>query len=600
MKRSPVFCTIALVGLLSVYTAAPASGVRGNSSGESGQRVARLAELGSVKCPPKDVSGGPTGCYLIPPGIHKIKHVIIILQENRSFDSYFGTYPGAVGIPMQNGTPTVCNPDPQTNTCVAPFHDIYDLNGGGPHGLLDSIADTDHGTMDGFVKRVVGMQKDCYNPQDPACRPGGIKNNAAEPDVMGYHTSAEIPNYWTYAKDFVLNDHMFEAVKSWSLPDHLFQVSGWSARCTSKRPSSCKGNIFGPYSVDQFDKAVTQELATGTTDIDLAWTDLTWLMFRHHVSWGYFIQTGSQPDCNNDSAETCASVAQNYKTPGIWNPLPLFTDVQADHQKKNVQPLNNFYHQAKAGDLPAVSWVTPSQLDSEHPPASVHQGQAYVTSLVNSVMKSPDWKSSAIFLSWDDWGGFYDNVLPPTVDLSGYGLRVPSMVISPYARPGYIDHQTLSSDAYLKFVEDDFLGGARLNPKTDGRPDPRPDVREKAQQLGNLANDFNFSQAPLKPVLLPTNPPSDSPDLPSWFKGKPSCFGCTLPPTPALTGNKPTRSGGRAGSSRGAARRPMKFELAAEPGPVTPSCLRALLHFARRCARRRFVQRSTCHDRRSP
>jgi phospholipase C len=275
---------------------------------------------------------------------------------------------------------------------------------------------------------------------------------------------------------------------------------------------------------------VNQELTTGTTDINLAWTDLTWLLFRHHVTWAYYVQTGSQPDCENDSAETCAAVAQSYKTPGIWNPLPLFTDVQADRQLKNIQPLDNFYDHAKLGTLPAVSWIVPSQADSDHPPASIHQGQAYVTSLINSIMKSPDWKSSAIFLSWDDWGGFYDNVVPPAIDQNGYGLRVPGLVISPYAKEGYIDHQVLSSDAYLKFIEDDFLGGARLNPRTDGRPDPRPDVREDAQQLGNVANDFDFNQAPRPPLLLPTNPPSDSPDLPSVFRNSPQCLGCTAPP----------------------------------------------------------------------
>src|SRR5260370_28230086 len=145
-------------------------------------------------------------------------------------------------------------------------------------------------------------------------------------------------------------------------------------------------------------------------------------------------------------------------------------------------------------------------------------------------MKSPDWKSTAIFLAWDDWGGFYDNVMPPGVDQNGYGLRVPSLVISPYAKKGYIDHQILSSDAYLKFIEDDFLGGASLNPKTDGRPDPRPNVRESLSILGNIANDFNFNQPPRKPFLLPTNPPTDSPSIPAYFHGKPDCIGCTVPP----------------------------------------------------------------------
>ena len=129
-------------------------------------------------------------------------------------------------------------------------------------------------------------------------------------------------------------------------------------------------------------------------------------------------------------------------------------------------------------------------------------------------MRSPCWGSTAIFLSWDDFGGFYDHVRPPNADQNGYGLRVPGLVISPYARTGYIDHQQLSHDAYLKFIEDDFLHQERLNPATDGRPDKRPDVREEAPGLGDLANDFDFSQAPRQPLLLPTHPAPGPPSTP--------------------------------------------------------------------------------------
>jgi phospholipase C len=156
------------------------------------------------------------------------------------------------------------------------------------------------------------------------------------------------------------------------------------------------------------------------------------------------------------------------------------------------------------------SWVTPNGKESEHPPALVSVGQTYVTGLINAIMQGPDWDSTAIFLAWDDWGGFYDHVVPPVVDENGYGLRVPSLVISPYAKQGYIDHQTLSFDAYLKFIEDDFLNGQRIDPRTDGRPDPRPDVRENASILGNLLADFDFNQSPRPPVILPTNLPSGS------------------------------------------------------------------------------------------
>jgi hypothetical protein len=236
-----------------------------------------------------------------------------------------------------------------------------------------------------------------------------------------------------------------------------------------------------------------------------AWTDLTYLLHKHGTSWGYFVSPGGQPDCESASAN-CKPGQISPGTPNIWNPLPSFTDVREDKQLQNIQPTRTFLARARAGRLPAVSWVVPDQAHSDHPPANIHAGQAYVTNLINSVMRGPDWGSTAIFLEWDDWGGFYDHVVPPVVDQNGLGIRVPSLVISPYARPGMIDHQTLSFDAINRFIEDDFLGGQRLDPRTDGRPDPRPDVRDANPRLGNLAADFNFAQAPLPPLILPLHP----------------------------------------------------------------------------------------------
>ena len=416
------------------------------------------------------------------------------MLENRSFDTYFGTYPGADGIPMQNGVPTVCAPDPATGACVKPFVDHADVNGGGPHGQTNATADINSGAMNGFVSEVEKAKKGCANVNNPAC------TNSATPDVMGYHTQSDIPNYWTYANDFVLQDHMFEPNASWSLPSHLFMVSEWSARCTQHdNPSSCVNALQNPGTPP----------AAGTnagSNPIYAWTDLTYLLHEHGVSWGYYVVSGSEPDCADDSALSCAAVKQNAATPGIWNPLPYFDTVKNDGQTGNIQSVDRFYAAAKSGSLPAVSWVVPSGPVSEHPPGAVSAGQSYVTSLINAVMASPDWNSTAILLSWDDWGGFYDHVAPPSVDLNGYGLRVPGLVISPYAQRGYIDHQTLSFDAYDKFIEDLFLNGQRIDPHTDGRPDPRPDVRENESALGNLMSDFDFSQAPLAPVILPVHP----------------------------------------------------------------------------------------------
>jgi phospholipase C len=452
-----------------------------------------VAVLAGVAIGVAGTAGGSTGAQ-DETGIHKIQHVVVIMQENRSFDTYFGTYPGADGIPMQNGVPTVCAADSQTGQCVRPYVDHADVNGGGPHGQSNATADINGGQMNGFVNQARGAAKGCTQVDNPACA------NSATPDVMGYHTQSDIPNYWSYAQHFVLQDHMFEPNASWSLPEHLFQVSEWSAKCTQhNNPSSCTNALQAPGLPPDY-------RGSGSQPPIYAWTDLTYLLHKDNVSWGYYVVTGTEPDCENDSAVTCAPVRQKASTPGIWNPLPYFDTVRNDGQLSNIQTVENFYTAAKRGTLPAVSWVVPSGAVSEHPPSPVSFGQTYVTSLVNAVMRSKDWSSTAIFLAWDDWGGFYDQVVPPTVDENGYGLRVPAMVISPYARRGYVDHQTLSFDAYAKFIEDDFLNGQRLDPATDGRPDPRPDVRENAKILGNLVSDFDFNQNPRAPMVLPVHP----------------------------------------------------------------------------------------------
>jgi phospholipase C len=418
----------------------------------------------------------------VPVGIHKIQHVVIIMQENRSFDEYFGTYPGAEGIP-----PGVCVPDPATGGCIAPYHDPTDLNSGGPHGSSNFEADLNGGAMNGFVAQAENAQG-CTTAATPQC----------ETDVMGYKTESDIPNYWAYARNFVLQDQMFEPNKSWSLPQHLFLLSEWSARCTlPDEPFSCTNELDDP----GFQDSNPNDPLLGPQP-DYAWTDMTYLLHRAGVSWRYYIKQGIQPDCADGEMRCANAPRQGPATPGIWNPLPNFTTVREDRQLGNIQDTSAFLLAARSGTLPAVSWVIPSQPVSEHPTAAVSTGQAYVTNLINAVMRGPDWPSTAIFLSWDDWGGFYDNVVPPVIDGNGYGFRVPGLVISPYAKQGYIDHQLLSHDAYNKFIEDDFLASQRLNPATDGRPDPRPTVREAVPQLGDLVNDFEFHQAPRAPLIL--------------------------------------------------------------------------------------------------
>jgi phospholipase C len=421
-------------------------------------------------------------------GIHKIKHVIIVMQENRSFDEYFGTYPGADGLPRRHGRPAVCIQNQAIRHCQRAYHDRHDRNVGGPHHSGDTVADVNGGRMNGFVNRVInsGHQAWCNARRQPAKT---CQRDPRRPDVMGYHTKREIPNYRAYARSYVLQDRMFEPTSGWSEPSHLFLVSAWSARCSDHRdPMSCVSDP-GPPPLPRKGPGYP-------------WTDLTWLLHRSHVSWRYYVVSGRVPDCSDGDMACPHAPHQSSVKWSIWNPLPRFNDVHHDRQTGNVTLARNYFSAAERGTLPAVSWVIPNNRWSEHPPALVSRGQFWTTKVINAAMRGPDWDSTAILLAWDDWGGFYDHVQPPTVDANGYGLRVPGLVISPYAKQGYVDHQLLSFDAYAKFIEDDFLGGGRLDPATDGRPDSRPSVRENLPELGDLTNDFDFDQPPRPPMLL--------------------------------------------------------------------------------------------------
>jgi phospholipase C len=424
----------------------------------------------------------------------KIQHVIIINQENRSFDHYFGTFPGADGIPMDGGVPTVCSTLPDGGGCLAPYHDPADENGGGPHTATAFTACLADGGMNGFIlSAAAAANKPCMVPGDPNCVLG------AAATVMGYHDNHEIPNYWAYAQAFTLQDHMFEPVASYSLPDHLFMVSAWSATCTPPNdPTHCVSDLVNPGNGSHTGTASNKPEPPNP---EYAWTDVTYLLHKSGVSWNYFLASGTEPDCE-DGEMTCEAGVQHYLNPGYWNVLPWFDDVTEDGEVGNVAVTTTLFSNLKAGKLAAVSWVIPSDELSEHPANLISTGQAYVTTVINAVMQSSFWDSTVIFLTWDDWGGFYDHVAPPSVDANGYGFRVPAMAISPWVKPHVVDHQVYSQDAYLRFIEDIFLDGARLNPATDGRPDNRPTVRETVPQLGDLLSEFDFTQTPNPPLVL--------------------------------------------------------------------------------------------------
>jgi phospholipase C len=441
-----------------------------------------------------------------------ITHVIVIMQENRSFDEYFGTYPNANGIPP--GTCVPYNPSNPNLGCVTPFEDPHDGGAGGPHDAKDAQVDIDDGItqakMDGFVYSEITAicgKKSSQCSKIPAKAPPTYV-------VMGYHTAAEIPNYWAYASHFVLQDSLFEGIRGWSGVSHNDIVSEWSALCSnSKLASTCvtNNNNTAP-------KAKTL----------YPWVTLFQLMDVNGVSWKYYLGQGLEPDCEDDEM-TCAPEPQTAGVASIWNPAPYFAWVQSQgpaYLQQHNPPLDQFLQDVANGTLPQVSWIVPTQQYSEHPIAGSDAGMDYVTSLVNAVMQSQYWQNTAIFIAWDDWGGFYDHVVPPNVDynstttpVQGFGIRVPGLLISAYAQAGYIDHSVLSFDNYATFIENLFMGGARLDPTSLGNPDSRPDIRDElttatywdgsTAPIGDLMNEFDFVDPPQPPLILSTHIPSN-------------------------------------------------------------------------------------------
>jgi phospholipase C len=430
-------------------------------------------------------------------GIGNIDHLVFIVQENRSFDHYFGTFPGANGIPRTtDGRFKPCVPDPAANVCRRPYHDTNLFDGGGPHGQVGSRISIDGGRMDGFVRAFREYGNSCRgNPRYYPCRKAHEGPNGT-PDVMGFHTAKEIPNYWAYAKRYLLQDRMFAPSDSWTLPSHLYLVSAWSATCSNPlNAMSCRSDLkFPGHNVAESRRI--WKVSDGLPR-PYAWADITWLLNAQDVSWAYYVGPGT---C---VAAPCTGGGRGAETAVVQNPLPGFRTVAVDHQLQNVQSNTKFFNAAAGGNLPSVSWVMPTTNKGEHPPDYIGNGQAWVTRVVNAVMKGPtdQYLHTAIFLTWDDWGGFYDHVKPIRIDRNGYGIRVPGILISPFARGG-IDHQTLSFDAFLKLIEDRFLGGQRLNPRTDGWPDARPTVRENAARLGDLGKEFDWTQPPIDPLIL--------------------------------------------------------------------------------------------------
>ena len=419
-----------------------------------------------------------------------IKHLIFIVQENHSFDNYFGTYPGANGI-YNISDPVPKNLSDATMGYVTPYHlnatipvlitgDELPPGIADPDDLAAAMADPTspfHLTSQSIGQDLSHVWKVAHEAWDNGKMDGFVTAEASNL-TMGYYDRQDIPYYWDYADHYVLDDNFFSSAMTSSFTNHLYIASGASGPVNLTYQWVLHGNIIdGPPSISYY-------LA-----LDLTWTTLAQELSNANVTWTWY------------DGEV------NATAPTPWNVLPLFNYFQThpDQLTEHVKNTQYFLTDVQNNELPAVSWIIPgawqpptppfpalfaNQSISEHPPARSDAGMDYVAYLVNQVMESPAWNSTAIIVTWDDYGGFYDHVAPPQVDEVGEGFRVPALVISPWAKPGYIDHTQYEFSSMLKLAEDVFN---------------LPSLGARDVKANDMMNSFSFSQKPLAPLIEPAD-----------------------------------------------------------------------------------------------
>jgi phospholipase C len=379
-----------------------------------------------------------------------IKHVVIVVQENRSFDNFFAGYPGADG-PTLGYTKGGAAFAMQPTTFKGP-----DIN----HEWNAAIAGWDNGKMDGFDTTLAYKYV-----QRPLIKP-----------------------YWDMARQYVLADRMFPTEFGPSFTAHLDLIAGTA-------------NVSpGISEVDQPDGGWQCNAPPGTlTNIVNVQRVVTpfggpfpcFSQFRTmaevldtaHVSWRYYAPHVSQPNAAQLSWSAFATIKYVFRGP--------------DWAKNVVSPQTKIIQDVANGDLASVTWVVPDYFDSDHPGSQSDTGPSWVSAIVNTIGKSPAWNSTAIVIVWDDWGGWYDNAPPPQKDFVGLGIRVPCLIVSPYARKGRVIHTTYEYGSVLKFVEQTFRLPP-IGPPAFGYADTR---------AASLADSFNFTQAPRPFSVIPSKYP---------------------------------------------------------------------------------------------
>jgi phospholipase C len=358
-----------------------------------------------------------------------IEHTVIILQENHTFDNYFGAFPGADGA-MSGSTST---------GATVPLAPLPDMDFATLCNSWDcALQAMDGGRMDGF---------DLIN--------GGLSAYAQA-------SSQEIPLYWRYAQHFALADRYFTSVHGPSLPNHLFTLAAQSGGTIDNVSAGsggvgCDGSPTGTVTVIDASGNRTEQSPC------FDFVTMPDLLEAAGISWKYYIEGG----------KGVLAVIRHIRNSPMWT--------------QNQGTTTQFLQDAQSGQLPAVTWLITPYPGSEHPPNSICAGDNQTAQFINAIMQGPAWNSTAIFVTYDDFGGYYDHVPPPQLDQEGLGPRVPLLIISPFAKRGYISHMLYEHSSMLKFIETRYLLRS-LTARDAG--------------ANNLLDSFNFTQPPQPPLIL--------------------------------------------------------------------------------------------------
>jgi phospholipase C len=356
-----------------------------------------------------------------------IQHIVLLVKENHTFDNYFGTFPGADGV----------------RTGLTSRGDTVPLVPTPDSGLAGELCNS-------WDCSILAIN-------------GGLMNNFDLTDGggLGAYTQAteqDIPYYWAYARHFALADRYFTSIHGPSLPNYLYMVAAQSGGVidngTSQSGEACNGAQIG---------AVTVVDARGRRSQQAPCFDLPSLpdrLIAAGISWRYYVSSGGA----------------------------MILLRNSEYWQSDYAPNQQFIRDAQSGNLPAMSWVFGDGAEvSEEPPNSICKGENWSVQALNAVMQGPDWNSTVVFLTWDDFGGFYDHVAPPQVDQFGLGPRVPLLIISPFVKPGSISHTVYEHSSILKFVETRF----HLQPLT-----------ARDRDANDMLDSFDFQESPLAPLIL--------------------------------------------------------------------------------------------------